>query len=189
MVILSGLIIFKYVYEEIITFESYYKYHHDEGYMNNISMFDGHSFDDPDVFIQNTHIIISSYLDFFIYCMIPFIAIWESLFSFYRYYTTLSSSKYFYSLSLRAVFKPFSVNIVIFLILFVVQTQFYYWLFPIVFLYYFTTNIYWIYNVAYLLLKSYARLTGKYTFNCFTFNTYSKLNRFDFTVINLLLLM
>ncbi len=100
-----------------------------------------------------TKLTLSIYSDWIIYISILIMIILESFFAFYRYYTTVTSSKYFYSPRITSVLQRFLIYVIILLILFTTQTQLYYWTFPIVFLYYFISNIYWIYKYIILIIS------------------------------------
>ena len=96
IVIISGLIIFKYVYEETIFLTQYY--HHDDNFMDYIILFKHNLFSESDKFYHLTRLNILSYLDFTIYGLIAVAMIWEMIFSYYRYYSTIVSAKYFYQI-------------------------------------------------------------------------------------------
>eukprot|EP01084_Bolivina_argentea_P170044 294678_1 len=112
-----------------------------------------------------TKLTLSIYLDWIIYISIFVTTIFESFFSFYRYYTTISS-QHFYIPNITAVIKSFLTYTITFTLLFTIQTQLYYPIFPIVFLCYFITNIYWICKLTYVLIESFKKLTSLTNDNC-----------------------
>eukprot|EP01083_Nonionella_stella_P025326 69740_1 len=72
------------------------------------------------------------YIDYAVYALMILAMISESFFHFYRYYTIKSTAFYFYSPTVIDVLKPFSLYMSIIIIFFLLQTQLYYYLFPIV---------------------------------------------------------
>ena len=155
MFIICAIITFKYIYDEEITIYEYN--HHDETYMSSLPLIS------PDI-THRSRYQLSSYLDWIIYCFILISILWEALFSFYRYHTTIISARYFYAAGWFDVMKHFFAYSCILLILFICQTQFYYWSFPLVFLFYFILRIYWIHRVAFVLILSYEQLAGTFLF-------------------------
>lgn len=180
MVIISGLILFKYIYEESIILTQFH--HYNDDFMDYIDLFKDNLFSNTDKFYHLTRLQILSYLDFIIYGLITIAMVWEMLFSYYRYYSTIVSAKYFYQINLSKVLKSFSIHIMIFVTLLIIQTQFYFWSLPIVILYYFVTNIFWINKVAQLLISSYEQLTE-------SLNTDFKLNQFQTDLIHCVKIM
>eukprot|EP01084_Bolivina_argentea_P145816 255487_1 len=131
ILILSCLILFKYICEETTAFNSYYhndtSYHIYNIYITKLTF--NHIF-------HTSSINLSSYIDWIIYILIIFAMIWESLFGYYRYYTTISSAKFCSSLTFMDVFKHFVAYSIVYTILFIIQTQIYYFLFPFIILIY-----------------------------------------------------
>eukprot|EP01084_Bolivina_argentea_P271716 462417_1 len=91
----------------------------------------------------NNRIELGYVLDWILIYSIMTISIWESLFSFYRYYTTKITSKTLIRPSSIQVFGLFAIYWLTFLIFFVGFIHFNYWLFIIILLLYVIFNIYW----------------------------------------------
>ncbi len=147
MVSVSVLIILKLVFvdEETYTF-----------YIPNIH---------NQTFKKVTKIGLSSRIDWCIYFLTLFAMIWESLFSFYRYYTTMISYKHFYSPTLIQIMQPFSIYTIIFILLFLIQTQIYYYIFPVILTYYLGANIFWVLTVCNVLIASFSKLEQRVSFS------------------------
>eukprot|EP00484_Ammonia_sp_Unknown_P018102 CAMPEP_0197028256 /NCGR_PEP_ID=MMETSP1384-20130603/7981_1 /TAXON_ID=29189 /ORGANISM="Ammonia sp." /LENGTH=478 /DNA_ID=CAMNT_0042457227 /DNA_START=376 /DNA_END=1814 /DNA_ORIENTATION=- len=79
----------------------------------------------------------------------------ELIIAYYRYYTTSISAAQMRSVEFSLVLKRFTVYATIFTLLFVLQTQLYYWLFPLVFLGYIVPNVYWTVSCEATLMETY----------------------------------
>eukprot|EP01084_Bolivina_argentea_P270019 459040_1 len=81
-------------------------------------------------------------LDLFLIFGIMFLSTWESLFSFYRYYTTYKSAKKFQNVDTKSVIKKFILYYgLIYCILFTIEIFVYYYTFVIVIIIHLTFNI------------------------------------------------
>eukprot|EP01084_Bolivina_argentea_P011840 22166_1 len=65
-------------------------------------------------------------LDYIIIYGILILCLWASLFSFYRYLSTLNSATKLQSLSTKKLFKKFTIYAIIFCIIFIIQIHLYY---------------------------------------------------------------
>ena len=80
--------------------------------------------------------------DFILIYGIMVLALWESLFSFYRYYTTMHSLKSLEVPSAIHVLAVFSIYAVVFMVIFLATMHLYYFIFPLVILCHFLFNMY-----------------------------------------------
>eukprot|EP01083_Nonionella_stella_P165984 553645_1 len=108
-----------------------------------------------------------------IYIML-ILSIWVSLFSFYRYYTTLVSIVHLTSVSTRDLFQRFSLYAAVFAVLFVIQIHVLYWLFPLVICMFGAFNLYCTYRANAMLIQQYRRFLEHTSSNALstTFNLY-----------------
>ena len=109
---------------------------------------------------NTTNAVICFLLDYILVYGTMILAIWESLFSFYRYYTTKISSNTCQLVSTSQVLIRFVVYIVIFVILFSFQMQIYYWIFPIIILLHAVFNFYCNILFASILITKYKHFLG-----------------------------
>lgn len=109
---------------------------------------------------NNNSITINHYMDWiFIYGLL-ILSIWESLFSWYRYYTTRYISKRFNHASTSLVIKYFILYLIPFIIMFILNIHFYYWLFPMVIITHLLFNVYCNWKFCQILVYSYKQSTG-----------------------------
>eukprot|EP01083_Nonionella_stella_P249170 861883_1 len=101
------------------------------------------------------------YIDYAIYALMIVAMIWESFFYFYRYYTTKITTFYLHSPTLIEVLKPFSFYCTIIVSLFVLQTQLYYYLFPVVIVSFAIGKLYWISQTTRIVIQSAELLAEK----------------------------
>ena len=94
-------------------------------------------------------------IDWIIVYNLILIACWESLFNFYRYFTTKYAAKYCYPPSGTVVFKNFSVYLVIFVVLCVAQIHIIYMVFPLVIGMYLGYNIFCTYSFSAIFISQY----------------------------------
>eukprot|EP01083_Nonionella_stella_P182304 655610_1 len=141
----SVLIICRYSVHERLTFTL-------SIYGNNLYPFTPSA----NTFTQTTSLHMThSYLDWSIYCLILLSMLWESLFSFYRFYSTKMLIQCLYdALTFTVVLKRFTVYAALSIVLFVIQTQLYYYLFPVLILSYLIPNLYWIVHTSRFIIES-----------------------------------
>ena len=87
---------------------------------------------------------------------------WESLFSFHRY---AQLKQYFHRgrrMKTESVLKRFSGFASLYIVLFVCQLRFVYWLFPLTILLYAVCNLFWQWHFIKLLIKQYTNIIGLY---------------------------
>eukprot|EP01084_Bolivina_argentea_P113651 202536_1 len=83
---------------------------------------------------------------------------WEALFVFYRYYSTTYTAKHFNTINTIRVLKPFTVYAIGFLLLFVAQIHFYYYLFPFIILLMATFTIFCSYKTSHILINQFKQM-------------------------------
>ena len=138
----------------------YHKHYHDHDehfwmhYRDRFVITDYHSL------FQNSNMSLHTNMDYIIVYMILIISVWDSLFSWYRYYSTLFISVKFYHAPTQRVVKLFIVYGIPYCALFIAQIHFYYWLFPFVVLMHILFNTYCTWKFAQLLLNSYRQSIG-----------------------------
>eukprot|EP01083_Nonionella_stella_P088013 245038_1 len=97
------------------------------------------------------HVIM---MDYVLVCVILIVSIWVSLFSYYRYHTTLMSIT-LQSVSSRELLYKFPVYAVPFGLLFLFQIYVFYWIFPLVVIIFGAFNIYCTYHASAMLIQQY----------------------------------
>eukprot|EP01084_Bolivina_argentea_P268539 456143_1 len=106
--------------------------------------------------INELHSIdVNIWFDYIIIYGIMIASIWQSLFNFYRYYTTFLNTKDFQDIAISSILYKFSGFAIIFAILFMAQIHFYYWLFPLVLGLYFGLNWYCSWKFSSVLISRY----------------------------------
>ena len=110
---------------------------------------------------NNYIVLICLILDYILVYGTMILSIWESLFSYYRYYTTKISTNSCQLVSTSQVLIRFLIYIIIFVTLFTVQMQIYYWIFPILILLHSGFNIYCNTAFAAILISKYKHFLGK----------------------------
>lgn len=103
---------------------------------------------------------ITYILDHILIYGIMLLSIWESLFSFYRYYTTFIATKKFQEASTSKVMKRFPIFAVIFTILFMIEMHLYYFVCPITILFFISFNFYCTLKFASMLIERYKVFIG-----------------------------
>ena len=85
------------------------------------------------------------------------LSIWESLFSYYRYYMTFAVTKHMHEPSIKYVLTrcPMAMFMFLFLALFVVEMHLFYWSFPLLLALFSLFNVYTIWGFAALLIEKY----------------------------------
>lgn len=131
-----------------------YYYHYDDEYYtemqcikNIINIFFDYQYD---IKYKNNKQII----DWIIMYFMIILSLWDSLFSFYRYYTTYYCAKKFYLLSTKTILKYFSVYAIPYLIIYLLQIHFYYFLYPLLILSHIIVNIWCNWMFAKILIDS-----------------------------------
>ena len=102
------------------------------------------------------------------YCMI-ILSLWDSLFSFYRYYTTMYCAKKFVLLSTKTIIKYFSIYAIPYCIIYLLQIHIYYFLFPLLIISHTIINTWCNWMFAKILIDStlqYASLVTLCFINC-----------------------
>lgn len=94
-------------------------------------------------------------LDVILIYSIMLLSIWESFFSWYRYYTTLDATTLFERPSIWNVFQKFSIYMIIFIASFLCEVHATYFIFPIVIILYTAFNTYCTLKFASLLIGRY----------------------------------
>eukprot|EP01083_Nonionella_stella_P090607 253107_1 len=101
-----------------------------------------------------SEICFASGIDLYLYCLIILLSLWDSLFSFYRYYTTRALAIYLHSIKICSVLKAFSFYIIVFIVLFMLQTRLYYYIFAPILVSHLIINIYWILNTTRIIMNT-----------------------------------
>ena len=110
---------------------------------------------------KNYTALICFILDYILVYGTMTLSIWESLFSYYRYYTTKISSNSCQLVSTSQVLFRFLIYIVIFVTLYTIQMQLYYWIFPLLIILHCGFNIYCNTAFAAILISKYKHFLGK----------------------------
>eukprot|EP01083_Nonionella_stella_P071074 190656_1 len=92
--------------------------------------------------------------------LIMIMSLIESLFNFYRFYTTLLTSKYLKLTTLSDVIKRYTIYILIFATLYGVTVHLYFWILPLVILLHLGFGIYCNWKFASILIMSYTNFIG-----------------------------
>eukprot|EP01084_Bolivina_argentea_P220543 373752_1 len=82
---------------------------------------------------------------------IMILSLWESLFTYYRFYSTFESAR-MQTVSTKHVLKRFSIYCIIFVILFNMQLYLYYWLWPLIVITHYSFNYYYTLKFSRLLI-------------------------------------
>ena len=122
---------------------------------NNNSIHKYEYYTNTKIFFQQHSMSTYYIIDWIICYGILIVSVWESLFSFYRYYTTLFISSRFFQAPIKEIFKYFICYAIPFCILFTLQMHVYYFLFPIIILMHWTFNIFSTWKFAQILVASY----------------------------------
>ena len=93
-------------------------------------------------FMVNEYFGYYGSMDWMICYFIMILSIWESLFNFYRFYTTMHAAKYFYTIETKQVFKRYCIYAGVYCALFLLNIHCYYWLWPLTVLTHFSLNVY-----------------------------------------------
>mmetsp|Transcript_56027 Transcript_56027/g.93368 ORF Transcript_56027/g.93368 Transcript_56027/m.93368 type:complete len:926 (-) Transcript_56027:42-2819(-) len=101
-------------------------------------------------------------LDWILMYAVVMLSMWDSLFSFYRYFTTLYSSTKFETLSLSGVVRYYCVYAMPFLALYLCQIHVYYLLFPVLIVAHLSLNCWCNWKFASILIDT----TIRYAQNC-----------------------
>eukprot|EP01084_Bolivina_argentea_P017017 31778_1 len=97
--------------------------------------------------IQGIHI-----MDYIVIYSIMLSCVWQSSFSFYRYYTMFFATKQLTTISTKKVMKTFLIYAITFCIIFSLQIHLSFWIFPIIILLFFGFNTYCCYSFSAMLL-------------------------------------
>eukprot|EP01084_Bolivina_argentea_P096087 172745_1 len=84
---------------------------------------------------------------------------WESLFSYHRYCTLKQYMRHSRRMKTKLILKKFTLFAFIYILLFISQLHFIYWLFPLIITMYVLCNIFWQYQFIQMLLKQYSTLS------------------------------
>lgn len=99
------------------------------------------------------------------YCMI-ILSLWDSLFSFYRYYTTMYCAKKFILLSTKTIIKYFSIYAIPYCIIYLLQIHIYYFLWPVLILLHTVMNTWCNWMFAKILIDSTLQYASSVYFLC-----------------------
>ena len=111
-------------------------------------------------FLSLSKIYMYHYMDWILMYGLLVLSSWDSLFSWYRYYTTRYISQTFQQPPTGWIAKYFMLYLIPYSATFVIQIHFYYWLFPLVILTHLIFNVYFTWQFAEILLDSYKQSTG-----------------------------
>eukprot|EP01084_Bolivina_argentea_P138408 243669_1 len=106
-------------------------------------------------FPSNNTIHMTHITDWILVYCIPIISLWESLFSFYRFYLTYSTSKSLTAQpTMLRVFLIFSMYMITYSAFYVAFIHYNYWFFPFIILIHFSFNTFCTFQFAAILIKS-----------------------------------
>ena len=95
------------------------------------------------------------FMDYICIYGVMILSIWESLFSFFRYYSTYKTAIEIVNISTTEIFKKYSIYIVIFSVLFIIQIHLYFWAFIPLILFSVIFNLYCNWKFAAILVEKY----------------------------------
>eukprot|EP01084_Bolivina_argentea_P283656 485875_1 len=108
------------------------------------------------IFIGNAYFIIDQII---IYSLI-LLPICESLFNFYRFYSTYYATKSLHLLSNKKIIIKFMYCVIPFMAIFLLQMHVYYYLYPIIVAYHFIFNLFCIWLFAHIMIVQYRVVMG-----------------------------
>eukprot|EP01083_Nonionella_stella_P139817 427306_1 len=91
------------------------------------------------------------------------LSIWESLFSFYRYYATKSSIHSFCAASLSTVLSRFIIYIILFVCVFCIYVHLFYPIFPLLIILHCVSNMYCNLSFASILIQQYSHFLSQHS--------------------------
>eukprot|EP01084_Bolivina_argentea_P027095 50374_1 len=103
---------------------------------------------------NNTNLVIYI-IDYILLYGVMITLIWQSLFNFFRYYTTLKTATNLEVISTNTVLKLFILYAIPFSVIYLLQIHVYYFIFPFVILLHFSCNLYWTLKFASILINQY----------------------------------
>ena len=109
-------------------------------------------------FEMNEHLNYYGSMDWILAYCIMILSVWESLFNFYRFYTTMYAAKYFYTLETKQVLQKYAVYASIYCLIFLICIHAYYWLFPLVVGCHFFFNVFCTMQFAHILIVQYGHI-------------------------------
>eukprot|EP01084_Bolivina_argentea_P131355 231868_1 len=118
--------------------------------------------------------LICLYIDWILIYGVMFLSLFESLLSFYRYYTTLVTTKYLRLLTTMDILKKFSYFAVLFIIFYILTIHCYFYLFPLVIILYIAFNLFCNLKFSALLISSYSNFISIETIGKHSLNTSNK---------------
>eukprot|EP01084_Bolivina_argentea_P119931 212623_1 len=104
--------------------------------------------------VQNNNTIIPI-LNYILVYQVLIISIWESSFTFVRYYATRGTTQFYHKMKDMQIYKRFCIYIIIFSILYLFQIHIYYYILPIITIMNVSFNMYYNYQFGAILLKQY----------------------------------
>eukprot|EP01083_Nonionella_stella_P112224 329880_1 len=104
--------------------------------------------------------LLMMFIDYAVIYLTMVMSLMESLFNFYRFYTTLMTTKKLILVTTQDVIKHYLIYSLIFAVLYVVVIHIYFWLFPILILVHCVFGIYCIAGFASTLITSYTNFVG-----------------------------
>jgi len=109
--------------------------------------------------------VLQCILDWILAHCVMLLAVWESLFNFYRHFTTMYAAKHFCSVETPTIFCRFSIYALSFGAVFMVNLHFYFWLFPVTLALHFLFNLFCAWSFAHILVEQYKHLMSPDTFS------------------------
>lgn len=97
-------------------------------------------------------------LDWILAHCVLILAVWESCFNFYRFFSTWWAAKYFCSVETSTIFCRFSIYVLLFGLLSMLNLYCYFWLFPLTVAVHLVFNLFCAWRFAHILVEQYQHL-------------------------------